>query len=283
MDINPLTAIDFYKAGHRPQYPEDTFEVSSNFTPRSNKWANSIFMRIDNTVVNYGLQFYRKDFLEDAWTKGFFNKPKEKVIAKYKRRMDNALGKDAIAVDHLEALHDLGYLPIMIKSLPEGARVPVGVPLFTIVNTIPEFFWLTNYLETSLSCYLWKMVTTATTAFEYKQILTKWAKKTGTPLEFVQWQAHDFSARGQSGAYDAKSSASGHLLSFYGTDVVNSIDFLEEYYWADSDKEMIGGSVHATEHSVTCLSIFDIEHELQNTGSYKGETIEDLSRKLDIN
>lgn len=263
MQINPLTGMDFYKGDHRNQYPKGTLEVSSNFTPRSNKWADEIAPRIDNKVVVYGLQFFIKDFLMDIWVNGFFKQPKEKVVAYYKRRMDNALGEGAITMEHIEALHDLGYLPIKIKALPEGERSPIGVPQLTIVNTHPDedvFFWLTNYLESVMSCYLWKLTTNATTAFEYKQILTKYAKKTGTPLDFVQFQAHDFSLRGLSGIYDAKASGSAHLTSFYGTDTVPAIDFLEEFYNADVTKGPVGFSVPATEHSVMCMG--EEEHEL---------------------
>ena len=48
-------------------------------------------------------------------------------------------------------------------------------------------------------------------------------------------------------------SGAAHLLSFTGTDTIPAIDFLEEYYKADADKELIGGSVPATEHSVMCM------------------------------
>jgi nicotinamide phosphoribosyltransferase len=51
----------------------------------------------------------------------------------------------------------------------------------------------------------------------------------------------------------ARLSGAGHLLSFNGTDTVSAIDFLEDYYGADSDTELIGGSVPATEHSVMCM------------------------------
>jgi nicotinamide phosphoribosyltransferase len=47
--------------------------------------------------------------------------------------------------------------------------------------------------------------------------------------------------------------SAGHLLSFTGTDTLPAIDFLEEYYNADSDQELIAGSVAATEHSVMCM------------------------------
>jgi nicotinamide phosphoribosyltransferase len=57
----------------------------------------------------------------------------------------------------------------------------------------------------------------------------------------------------------AMMSGAGHLLSFTGTDTIPAIDFLEKYYNADSDKELVGGSVPATEHSVMCAGGMDNE------------------------
>ena len=167
--------------------------------------------------------------------------------------MDNYLGKDAISCEHVAELHDLGFLPIKIKALPEGTLVPIGVPPLTIVNTMPKFFWLTNYFETLMSNILWKPITSATTAFQYRKKFEEYAEKTGYDKSFIQWQGHDFSFRGMSGIEDALISGAGHLLSFTGTDSIPTIDFHEMYYNADSDKELIGGSVPATEHSVMCM------------------------------
>lgn len=180
MRINPLTAIDFYKADHRSQYPQGTSEVYSNFTPRSYKHSR-VLADFDGKVVMFGLQYFIKHFFMEVWEENFFKLPKEQVVKAYKRRMDNALGPDAITVEHIAALHDLGYLPLKIKALPEGSRVPIGVPVLTVVNTHPDFFWLTNYIESVISCYLWKPMTSATTAFEYKRLLTQYAIKTGSP------------------------------------------------------------------------------------------------------
>ena len=69
---------------------------------------------------------------------------------------------------HVEDLHDLGYLPIKIDALKEGTLVPFRVPMLTIENTDPRFFWLTNYLETLISTELWQPATSATIASEYK-------------------------------------------------------------------------------------------------------------------
>lgn len=260
MKINPLNSIDFYKADHRRQYPEGTTKVYSNLTPRSARLAN-LGSAYDDKVVFFGLQGFVLWFLVDTWNKEFFNKPKDIVVGRYKRRMDTSLGPDAIDTKHIEDLHDLGYLPIKIKAVAEGSRVNIKVPVLTIENTKPEFFWLTNYLESVLSAELWKPCTNATIAYEYKRLLTKFAKETGAPVEFVPVQGHDFSFRGLSGVHDAAASGAGHLLSFIGTDTVPAIDYLEDYYYADADNELIGCSVPATEHSVMCMGTKESEIE----------------------
>jgi nicotinamide phosphoribosyltransferase len=235
-------------------YPKGTEMIYSNMTPRSA--SRSEHIRSDDgcpeTVVFAGLQGFIKWFLIDCWNQEFFSQPKDEVVAKYKRRMDAALGPDSVSMARFEALHDLGYMPIEIKALPEGSLVPMRVPVYTIKNTHPDFFWLTNYLETSLSCETWKTITSATTAFEYYKILRKYAELTGVHPDFVKWQAHDFSERGLSGLHDASQSGLGHLISFFGTDTIAAIDYAENFYGADAEKEMVGGSVPASEHSVIC-------------------------------
>jgi nicotinamide phosphoribosyltransferase len=258
MKINPLHATDFYKTGHIRQYPEGTGLVYSNFTCRSDKNAKML-PSFDHKVVFFGLQGILHWLLIDTWNQEFFKKPKEEVLARYQRRMDQSLGQGAVNLDHIAELHDLGYLPLHIKALPEGSRVPTRVPVLTVVNTDPRFYWLTNYVETQLSAELWKMITTATTAFEYRQMFEKYARDTGAPKEFVFWQGHDFSMRGMSGIHDATQSGAAHLLSFYGTDTISSIDYLENYY--SGGDTFVGGSVPATEHSVMCMGGADEEIE----------------------
>lgn len=261
MRIFPLHATDFYKTGHIKQYPEGTTLVYSNFTCRSDNHASNVLPDFDHKVVFFGLQGVCQYLFQDLWNYEFFYRELDEVIEQYKARMDSSLGPDAVSMDHIAALHDLGYLPIRIKALPEGSRVNMRIPLLTIVNTLPEFYWVTNYIETQLSAELWKPITTATTAYEYKRLLTKYAEITGSPLEFVQWQGHDFSARGLSGIHDQATSAAGHLLSFFGTDTVAAIDYLDDYYMSgwDDEKIFIGGSVPATEHSVMCMGGEDDE------------------------
>jgi nicotinamide phosphoribosyltransferase len=251
--LDPIFACDFYKTGHKAMYPTGTTKIYSNFTPRSNRHC----AYGADKIVFFGLQGLIKQWLIESFTNDFFNKPKEQVIAKYKRRMETSIGGE-VDVSHIEALHDLGYLPLEIKALPEGSLVGMKVPVLTITNTLPEFFWLTNYLETLVSVELWKQITTATTAYEYKKVVTKYAVETGSPLDFALWQCHDFSLRGQSNLNDGASCA-GHLVSFLGTDTIPAIDYLEEYY--NGLDTFVGGSVPATEHSVMCAGGKDSEIE----------------------
>jgi len=245
--MNPLLYTDGYKVDHRRQYPNETTLVYSNWTPRKSR------IKGINEVVFFGLQYFIKKYLIKEFQENFFNKPKEEICKKYTRRINNYLGENSVGIKHIEALHDLGYLPMLIKALPEGVSVPIRVPMFTMYNTLPEFFWLTNYFETLVSTTVWLPSNSATIAKQFRKILDKYALKTSSVPEFVDWQGHDFSMRGMAGLEASIMSSAGHLLSFTGTDTIPSVDFLEMYYNANSDLELVGGSVAATEHSVMSM------------------------------
>ena len=255
MKLNPATAIDGYKVDHRRQYPNNTEIVFSNLTARTTR------REYTDHMVFFGLQYFIKSFLIKSWNEDFFQQPKEEVIRRFSRRINNYLGPNQVGTQHISDLHDLGYLPIKIMALPEGTVYPLRVPCLVIFNTDERFFWLTNYLETILSANVWGMCTSATTAHQYKKILTAYALETDGNTEFVNWQGHDFSFRGMFGAEAAAMSGAAHLLSFTGTDTIPAIDFLEDYYGANSDLELVGGSVAATEHSVMCAG--GMENELE--------------------
>lgn len=253
--MNPLLLTDGYKVDHRRQYPTGTTLVYSNWTPRKS--------RIDDVeeVVFFGLQYFIKRYILEDFEKYFFKQPKEKVIAAYSRRINNYLGENQVGTKHIEDLHDLGYIPMVFKALPEGTAVPIRVPMFTMYNTKPEFFWLTNYFETLISAVIWMPCTSATIAKQYRKVLDRFALETSSVPEFVDWQGHDFAMRGMAGIDAGLTSSAGHLLSFTGTDTIPAIDFLEKYYNANSDTELIGGSVAATEHSVMCMGTTEGELE----------------------
>ncbi|OPH47868.1 nicotinate phosphoribosyltransferase [Paenibacillus ferrarius] len=245
--IYPATLLcDFYKVSHKNQYPKGTELVYSTWTARTSRLEGI------NEVVAFGFQSFIKEYLIQYFNDNFFARPKTEVAAEYKRVLQYALGAQDPDASHIEELHDLGYLPIKIKAIKEGSLVPIKVPMLTIENTKPQFFWLTNYLETLMSCQLWMPATSATLALEYRKILEEFAVKTNGDTSAVPFQGHDFSMRGMSSLEAAKTSGAGHLLSFTGTDTIPAILYLEDYYHADIEKELVGTSIPATEHSVMC-------------------------------
>lgn len=264
MELFAPNVCDGYKVGHRPMFPKGANFTYGNLTARADRLFQKSVSKSqfwDSKVVWAGLQGVLQE-LTELWNRSFFSKPKDEVIKRYKRRMDYYLGEGKVPVDGFEKLHDLGYLPIEVLALPEGARVNMNVPLYVIYNTHPDFYWFTNYLETSMSALIWKIVTCSTIAFEYRRVLKHWALMTGTPKEFVDVQGHDFSFRGI-GLEDVRGSF-GHLLSFCGTDTIPAIDYAEDYYHANVEKEFVACSIPATEHAVATANILsELHYELE--------------------
>jgi nicotinamide phosphoribosyltransferase len=256
LKLNPLLLTDGYKTGHHMQYPNGTTLVYSNFTPRSNKYApNNI-----NFIVSFGQQMTM--MIIDEIFKDFFNKPKQEVCSEIKRELSFYLNTD-YDVTHFEELHDLGYLPIHVKIIQEGTLVPIKIPVLTIYNTLPKFYWVTNYLETIISNLLWKPMTSATIAHEYRKVLTNWQEKTDKKNAwFLDWQGHDFSMRGMDSIDASISSGLGHLTSFTGTDSLPAIFGARKYY---GEKEFVAGSVNATEHSVACAHMSIVDGKIDET------------------
>ncbi len=278
--MNPLLLTDFYKVHHQKMYPEGMTLLYSNFTPRKSRIPG-----IDK-VVFFGLQHFCLEYLIKAFNKEFFNPDGSEVRFTEERDLIIEEYKKHIGVDtkHIKALWDLGYLPIEIKAVPEGTLVPIGVPCFTIKNTHPDFAWLTNYLETLISAMMWQPITSATIAYEYKKLLTKYALETTGSGDFVQWQGHDFSMRGMSSVESAILSGMGHLLSFTGTDTIPAIYQLESSYKAEG---LIGASVPATEHSVECMNAQgtmegEYEHTLRLVKLYPTGIVSKVSDTTDL-
>lgn len=267
--IKAATAIDGYKVSHKPQYPIGTTKVYSNLTPRHSKHFKA--KDFDGKLVNFGSQ-YIAQFLHELWNDTFFHTDKASVLANLESKLLAYSGH--VGVEHFGELWDLGYLPVEIKALPEGTLVPLNIPLITVQNTDPRFYWLVNFLETMISCEMWHIPTSATISREYNKVLTKWSSITCDNNEHICWQGHDFSMRGHTSIHSAAKSGAGHLLWFLGTDTLPSIDFLEYYYG-----ERIGHSIPASEHSTMTSNIQSRIPELSLRDA-ETETFRDLLTRV---
>jgi len=251
---NPMLMLDSYKFSHRQQYPQGTTKVYSNWTPRSSHIEGQ------NEVVFFGLQYFLQKYMMEDMKVGFFDRPKDEVLKEYDSFLMSHLGPNNIGTEHIAALHDLGYMPLRFCALPEGTKSPLRVAQMTVENTLPEFFWVTNYIETILSTSLWQPCTSATLAYRLRKLLNDAAQTTGGSVDFVAWQGHDFSMRGMAGLWSAQLSGMGHLLSFTGSDTVPAIRAADYYY--PGNNGLIGGSVVASEHSVQTVGGIEGEFEV---------------------
>jgi nicotinamide phosphoribosyltransferase len=253
---NPLGLTDGYKIGHQAMLAPGTEYLYGTWIPRSLKHAPEGVEKILSAEQQLAWMW-----LHDEFEEGFFKQPIE-VAKKFGRDMSKYLN---LPFDgkHFEELHELSYLPIRVKALPEGIETKPNIPHQTFINTVKGFAWLTLYLETPVSGLSWKGSTNATIAMQYRRIATKWVMKTDPENSwFIDYACHDFAARGLD-PFTTISSGLAHAMSFIGSDTLIVIDAARYFYGIPEDEVCIA-SVNASEHSVTCTGIFYYRNMLES-------------------
>jgi nicotinamide phosphoribosyltransferase len=224
---NLILNTDSYKVSMFKQYPVGTTSVYSYIESRGGRYDRTVF---------FGLQAFIKEYLLEPITQADIDIAEEILTAH--GEPFNRAGWQYILDKHL------GYLPVVIKSVPEGTVVPVKNVLATIENTDPECFWLTTWLETALLRAVWYGTTVATQSKMIKNLITNYLEKSGDPST-IDFKLHDFGARGVSSMESAGIGSAAHLVNFMGTDTISGVLFAREYYNAG----IAGFSIPAAEHS----------------------------------
>lgn len=252
--VNPfLYWTDSYKVSHISFETEGVREIYSNMTARFDHYMKDMLgEHYDGKFVVFGLQWMLLR-LHVMAQEGFFKRPKAEVIAEMREEHGAYIGNERFA--HFEALHDLGYLPIIVKSLDEGTLAPIGTPIFTTRNTVDGFEWLPNFLETGMSTDFWKQLTVATVGRVFRLISNEYALATTGSIEGTEWQNHDFHVRGASGFESAAINGVGFLLSSCGADNLPALWAARHFYQSTNAQGLLVGSVAAGEHSVTTSGI----------------------------
>ncbi|CAJ1433117.1 unnamed protein product [Effrenium voratum] len=247
---NLILATDSYKFSHWKQYPKGTEYVYSYFESRGcerKEW---------DEVVFFGLQYFIKRYLTGkVITRAKIDEAAELCAEHFQG--DGLFYKEGF--EYILEKHG-GRLPIAIKALPEGMVVPVKTALFTMVNTDPKCFWLTNFLETLL-VQVWYPMTVATNSRYQKLSIHKALEETGN----TEWgipngtcfKLHDFGFRGVSSVESAAVGGAGHLVNFLGTDTVAALLCTKKYYHA---QKAAGFSIPASEHST--ITSWGVEGEV---------------------
>jgi nicotinamide phosphoribosyltransferase len=224
---NIILNTDSYKVSMFKQYPAGTTGVYSYIESRGGRYDRTVF---------FGLQAFIKEYLLDPITQADIEIADEILTAH--GEPFNRAGWQYILDKHN------GYLPVVIRGVPEGTVVPVKNVLATIENTDPECFWLTTWLETALLRAVWYGTTVATQSYTIKQVILDYLERTGDPTT-IDFKLHDFGARGVSSLESAGIGGAAHLVNFMGTDTISGLLFAREYYGAP----MAGFSIPAAEHS----------------------------------
>lgn len=231
MRDNLILSTDSYKVGHWVQYPPGTTNIYSYFESRGGDYPETVF---------FGLQYVLDRILEMTPITDEHIAEAEPLFAAHfgSDKLFNREGWELL-IDRHE-----GKLPIHVKAVPEGTVVPTGNVLMTIENTDPDFYWLTNYLETLLS-QVWYPTTVATISHFVRRCILDYLNMTGTP-EAVDFKLHDFGFRGASSLETAAIGGAAHLVSFLGTDTIPPMVLLRDHYGAT---DVPGFSIPAAEHS----------------------------------
>lgn len=243
---NPLLCLDFYKTCHAEQYPKGLTKMVSYYTPRMSRLGDT------DKVTLFGLQAFIQEYLIEAFSDHFFNVPFDSVLKEYNRVLGATIGTKGVGEKRLRELHDLGYLPLQVRAIPEGTRTNIRVPQIEISNTHPNFVWLVNTIETMLSCTMWHTQVSAEVGYRYRKIVNEYAERTCDDNVVRARLLGDFSMRGQESVESATKSAAAFCLSFLNTATVPAILWLEYNYNCDCSKEPVAYGALSTEHSVMC-------------------------------
>lgn len=235
---NFILNTDSYKTSHWVQYPPNTEYVSSYIEARGS--SSNTFDR----VLFFGLQAFIKEYLTRPITQANIDEAKILLSA-------HGVPFNEQGWQHLLEKHK-GLLPLRIQAIPEGTVVPTGQVLCQVVNTDPEFYWLTSYIETSLLRAIWYPTTVASLSYYCKQIIKQGLEKSADNLDSLPFKLHDFGARGVSSLESAGLGGLAHLVNFSGTDTLSALVGASRWYGMDGssdDRQMPAFSIPAAEHS----------------------------------
>jgi nicotinamide phosphoribosyltransferase len=237
--INLLTKTDIYKLGHIEQFPLGTTKVYSYLESRGSKEFEGLLF--------FGLQYIIKEYL----MRPVFQEDLDKFIEYYTM----ALGRkpSQYVTERLQALVDLGYLPIEIKAVPEGTYIGLKNVLVTIVNTHKDFYWLPGYIEVML-LKVWSPTTVATRMLEYRKVAENCWRNTVDEevLSNCRYSIIDFGTRGNSSEESSEIHSMSFMTCFSGSDCLPVIEPSIMYYGVQLGDPNFMRTSPATEHSVMC-------------------------------
>jgi len=228
LTFNPILNTDSYKTSHFLQYPPETKRIFSYVESRGGAYDRTLF---------FGLQaILKQEFLCPVTSEN--SEEAREVLAAHGVPF-NEKGWRRLIEKHG------GLYPLEIRAAPEGSVIPVGNAMMSVVNTDPEFYWLTSYAETAL-LRVWYPTTVGTISWHLRKTIAEALEKTADePATELPFKLHDFGSRGVSSYVSAALGGLAHLVSFKGTDTLAAVVAARDFY----NEPMAGFSIPAAEHS----------------------------------
>ena len=243
--MNPFLLTDFYKLTHILQYRPELRELTSYLTPRGSRLKG-----IDK-VIFFGLSAYVHSYVVENFNDNFFSRNWSEIADEIYDILKNGLGYSDDMIGKtckaIWSLHELGYLPVEINAVAEGTLVPMGVPCLEIKSTNPDFFWVGQALEASLSAAIWHPMVSATIAREYRKIARGAFSATVENGIDERVAMCDFSMRGQESNESAVNASVAWLTSMWNSSTVAARKHIQNVY-GKCEGNVRG--LTSTEHSV---------------------------------
>lgn len=141
-----------------------------------------------------------------------------------------------------------GLLPITIKAVKEGMKVPVHNAVVTVECTDKRLFSLVGYIETALLRAVWFPSTIASRVYQMRANINKLYAVYADSNASADFAFLDFSGRGVESQDASEIGSAAFLTSFVGTDTCAGVAYVYDNYGG----AITGYSVAASEHSVMC-------------------------------
>ncbi len=231
MKNNIILSADSYKYSQSAVYPVGTEAMYSYIEARIK----------GEMIVPLGLTMYIKDWLSTPITQGDIDSA-ESLITAHGEPFDRAMWQYI-----LEKYN--GYLPIIIRGIPEGLPVESSTGIVSVLCEDSKCVSVASFIETALQRSVWYPTTIASQGLKlYKNFKWMYDHYSDNPGN-LGFSLNDFGSRGATSYQSSQAGGLGHQVYFLGTDNIAALVAAKYYYKATGP---IGYSVPASEHSVQC-------------------------------
>lgn len=229
MEVNLIADTDSYKHGH-PMFINEGLEFQYSYGEARVKAKYPVTPMV-------GMSLIMQRYFSNPITQEDLKEAVELNIATH--------GFCTLDVDVWQRVIDEGgYLPMRIKSAPEGSVVPIDNVLFTIESTADWFAKSLQIIE-PLLMHIWYPITLASREYKIYKSIKPFYQQTGS-IDFFPFAVNDFGMRGATCRESAYIAGLIHLFFFDGSDNYSGSRAMKKYY----NGPYKGKSILATEHTV---------------------------------